>query len=130
GTGILLTAPGSLLPSLRSSKEEGQANFVNPGILVANAGADFDLTPKLKGYANFNYLRFDRTATLEQLLFQAPIRHSIGEDFGVGVQYRPPLTENIVLTGGASALEPGQGFRDMYTGRTLFSVFGSLRLTF
>src|SRR6266853_6725811 len=32
GSGVLLTTPGSLIPSLRASKEEGQANFVNPGI--------------------------------------------------------------------------------------------------
>lgn len=130
GTGILLTSPGSLIPSLRSNKEEGQANFVNPGIFVANAGADFDLTPKLKAFANFNYLRFERTEALEQLLFQAPIRHSIGQDLGLGVEYRPPLSENIVLTGGASALQPGNGFRDIYTGRTLFSLFASARFTF
>src|SRR5713226_2345726 len=130
GSGILLTTPGSLIPSLRSSKEEGQANFVNPGIFLANAGADFEITPKLRGFANFNYLRFERTEPLEFLLFQSPIHHTIGEDFGVGVEYRPPLTENIVLTGGASALQPCQGFKDMYTGRTLFSLFGSVKLTF
>jgi hypothetical protein len=130
GSGILLTTPGSLIPSLRSSKEEGQANFVNPGIFLANAGADFDITPKLRGFANFNYLRFERTEPMEFLLFQSPIRHSIGEDFGVGVEYRPPLTENIVLTGGASALQPGQGFKDIYTGRTHFSLFGSVKFSF
>jgi Carboxypeptidase regulatory-like domain len=130
GSGILLTAPGSLIPSLRSSKEEGQANFVNPGIFLANAGADFELTPKLRGFANFNFLRFERTEALEFLLFQSPIRHTIGEDFGIGVEYRPPLTENIVITGGASALQPGQGFKDIYTGRTLFSLFGSVKFTF
>jgi hypothetical protein len=130
GSGILLTTPGSLIPSLRSSKEEGQANFVNPGIFLANAGADFDITPKLRGFANFNYLRFERTEPLEFLLFQSPIHHSIGEDFGAGVEYRPPLTENIVLTGGASALQPGQGFKDIYTGRTHFSLFGSVKFSF
>jgi hypothetical protein len=130
GSGVLLTTPGSLIPSLRSSKEEGQANSVNPGIFLANAGADFEITPKLKGFANFNYLRFERTEPLEFLLFQSPIHHAIGEDLGVGVEYRPPLTENIVLTGGASALQPGQGFKDMYTGRTQFSLFGSAKLTF
>jgi carboxypeptidase family protein len=130
GSGILLTTPGSLIPSLRSSKEEGQANFVNPGIFLANAGADFDLTPKLRGFANFNFLRFERTEPLEYLLFQSPIRHTIGEDFGVGVEYRPPLTENIVLTGGASALQPGQGFKDIYTSRTLFSLFGIVKFVF
>jgi hypothetical protein len=130
GSGILLTTPGSLIPSLRSSKEEGQANFVNPGIFLTNAGADFDITPKLRGFANFNYLRFEHTEPLEFLLFQSPIHHSIGEDFGVGVEYRPPLTENIVLTGGASALQPGQGFKDIYTGRTHFSLFGSVKFSF
>lgn len=130
GSGILLTAPGSLIPSLRSSKEEGQANFVNPGIFLANAGADFNITPKLRGFANFNYLRFSRTEPLELLLFQSAIRHSIGEDFGAGVEYRPPLTENIVITGGASALDPGDGFRDIYGGRTLFSAFAAVKFTF
>lgn len=130
GSGVSLTTDGSLIPSLRSTKEEGQANFVNPGIYVANAGADFDITPKLKGFANFNYLRFDRTESLEYLLFESPIRHNIGEDFGVGVTYRPPLTENIILTAGASALQPGDGFRDIYTSRTLFSLFGSMKFTF
>lgn len=130
GSGVLLTTPGSLIPSLRTSKEEGQANFVNPGIFLANAGADFEITPKLKGFANFNYLRFERTEPLEFLLFQSPIHHTIGEDLGIGVEYRPPLTENIVLTGGASALQPGQGFKDIYTGRIQFSLFGSAKFTF
>jgi hypothetical protein len=118
------------LPNMRSNKNEGQANFVNPGIFLVNAGTDIDITPKLKGFVNFNYLRFMRTEPLEFVLFQSPIRHNIGEDFGAGVTYRPPLTENIILTGGASILQPGQGFRDIYTGRTLFSVFGSAKLTF
>jgi hypothetical protein len=130
GSGVQLSTDGSLIPSLRSSKEEGQANFVNPGIFIANAGVDFDITPKLKGFANFNYLRFERTEPLEYVLFESPIRHSIGEDFGVGVTYRPPLSENIVLTGGASALQPGDGFKDIYTSRTLFSLFGSVKFTF
>ena len=130
GSGVLLTPPGSLIPSLRSSKEEGQANFVNPGIFLASAGADFDITPKWKGFLNCNYLRFERTEPLELLLFQSPIHHAIGEDAGIGVEYRPPLAENIVLTAGASALQPAQGFKDIYTGRTLFSLFGSAKFTF
>ena len=42
-TGVALVTPMSLLPDLRSSKEEGQANFVNPGIYVFNLGADFEV---------------------------------------------------------------------------------------
>ena len=130
GSGVALTQEGSLLPNMRSSKEEGQANFVNPGIFLVNAGADVEITPKLKGFANFNFLRLMRTEPIEYILFQSPIHHTIGEDLGVGVQYRPPLSENLVLTGGVSMLQPGQGFRDIYTGRTQFSVFGLAKFTF
>ena len=129
-TGVGLVSPMSLLPDLRSSKEEGQANFVNPGIYLFNLGADFDVTPKLRAFVNANYLRFDRTEPLELLLFQQPIRHSIGTDFGAGFEYRPPLSENIVVRGGASALVPGEGLQDIYNGRVLFSLFAKVKFQF
>jgi Carboxypeptidase regulatory-like domain len=130
GTGVLLTPPNSLLPSLRSSKDQGQANFVNPGLFLVHSGANFDLTPKLSAFVNASFLRFMRTEPLELVLFQSPIHHTIGVDYNIGASYRPPLTENIVLTGGAAALTPGQGFRDIYTGKTLFSMFLDLRMRF
>ena len=130
GSGVTLTPPNSLLPSLRSNKDEGQANFVNPGILLTNLGADFDVTPKLRTFVNVNYLRFEDTEPLELLLFQAPIRHSIGVDSSVGVRYRPPLTENFSITAGAAALVPGQGLRDIYGGKTFWSLFTDFRFQF
>ncbi len=130
GSGVALNPGDSLLPDLRANKDEGQANFVNPGILLTNLGAEFDITPKLRGFANVNYLRFEHTEVLEQILFQSPIRHSIGVDSSVGVRYRPPLTENISITAGAATLVPGQGLRDIYTGRTLFSLFTDVRFQF
>lgn len=130
GSGVALNSGDSLLPDLRSNKDEGQANFVNPGILLTNLGAEFDITPKLRGFANVNYLRFEHTEVLEQILFQSPIRHSIGFDSSVGVRYRPPLTENFSITAGAATLIPGQGLRDIYTGQTLFSLFTDIRFQF
>jgi hypothetical protein len=130
GSGTNLTSPDSLLPSLRSNKDEGQANFVNPGIFLANLGTDFDLTPKLRGFVNVNYLRFMRTEPLELLLFQAPIHHTIGVDSSIGVRYRPPLTENISITAGAATLVPGEGLRDIYTGKMMFSLFTNVRFQF
>src|SRR5262249_11988683 len=44
---LALVEPDSLIPSLRSSKTLGQANFVNPGLALYNAGIDVDVTPKL-----------------------------------------------------------------------------------
>ena len=130
GTGIALTPGDSLLPSMRTSKTEGQANFVNPGIFLVNAGANFDLTPKLKSFLNLNYLRFERTAPIALLLFESPIHNTIGLDTSLGFQYRPPLSENISITGGVAALFPGQGFRDIFSGTTQFSLFANVRFQF
>jgi hypothetical protein len=130
GTGVALNSGNSLIPDLRSNKDEGQSNFVNPGIFLANAGADFDITPKLRGFVNVNYLRFMDTEPLELVLFDSPIHHAIGVDSSVGVRYRPPLTENISITAGAATLIPGQGLRDIYTGKTLFSFFTDIRFQF
>jgi hypothetical protein len=130
GTGVALTSPDSLLPSMRTDKTEGQANFVNPGIFILNAGADFDLTPKLTSFANVNYLRFERTAPISLLLFESPIHNTIGMDYSLGFRYRPPLSENMSITGGASALSPGQGFRDIFSGKTQFSLFANVRFQF
>jgi len=114
-TGVGLVQPNSILPSLRSSKIEGQANFINPGIFIYNAGVDAEVTQRLKAVFNVNYLRFHRTEPLEYVLFQNNIRHEIGWDFSLAVAYRPLLINNITMTFGAATLKPGRGFRDIYT---------------
>ncbi|MFN6964754.1 MAG: carboxypeptidase-like regulatory domain-containing protein [Pyrinomonadaceae bacterium] len=117
-TEIGLVQSNSLLPSLRSSKTEGQANFVNPGIMIFSAGVDAELTQTLKTVFNANYLRFDRTEPLEYVLFQPRVRHEIGYDLSLGVVYRPFLINNVTMTFGGSVLLPGRGFKDVYTDRS------------
>ncbi len=130
GTGVALFGPNSLMPSLRAGLFQGQANFINPGVVLFNAGMDAKLTPKLRSTVNVNYLRFHRTEALEAVLFQSRIRHGIGVDAGLGVQYRPLLSDNVVVTGGFGILAPQAGFKDIFTGRTLFSGFLLMRLLF
>ncbi len=129
-TGVGLVSPDSLVPDLRTSKTEGQANFVNPGLFLYNAGVDIDITPKLRGFVNLNLLRFARTDPIELLLFQSNIHAGIGADTGIGFSYRPPLSENIVITGGVNALVPFQGLRDISTNRVLLAVFTNVRFKF
>ncbi len=129
-TGVSLVNGNSLVPDLRTSKSEGQANFVNPGLFLYNAGVDIDITPKLRGFVNLNLLRFARTDPLELLLFQSNIHAGIGADSGIGFTYRPPLSENISITGGVDALVPFQGLRDISTNRTLLAVFTNVRFRF
>jgi len=130
GSAVSLVSPGSLIPSLRSSKIEGQANFVNPGIFIYNAGADVEITPKLRGVLNVNVIRFQDTEPLELILFQAPIHHGVGTDSGLGLVYRPALSENMTITGAFNAFSPMQGFRDIFTDKTLFSVAANVRFRF
>jgi hypothetical protein len=140
-TGVLLKPPGSLLPTLRSNKFEGQANYVNPGIIVANLSLDLNVTPKLRAILNGNYLWFENTDSLETVLFQDSIDTAIGLDLGAGVIYRPFLNENVVLTAGATGLLPSTGFDDLYRSfctvpgcgaerKRLFNAFAQLKLTF
>ena len=130
-TGTGLVSPISLLPDLRTNKDEGQQNFVNPGIFIVQVGVDAELTPKLRAFTTVSGLRFHHTAPLEALLFQSPIRKTIGVDVGGGIQYRPPLSENMVIAAGASLLQLGPGLRDIYSPRRHFvSLFANLRLQF
>lgn len=129
-TNVALDNPDSLVPSLRSSKIQGQANFVNPGIFIYNAGAEIDVTPKLRAFLNLNLIRFADTEPLELLLFQSRIHAGVGADSGLGVRYRPPLTDNIIVTAGVNAFQPFQGFTDIFTGRLLWAGFVNVRFTF
>jgi hypothetical protein len=130
GTNVPIKSADSFLPDLRSNKDEGKSNFVNPGIIVLNAGADVEITPKMRGFINVNAMRFHHTEALEYLLFQSKIKSSIGLDYGLGVSYRPPLSENIVITGGVTALTPGTGLRQIYTSKTLISAFTLVKFQF
>lgn len=128
GTGI--KSPVSLLPSLRTSKDEGQPNFVNPGIFILNGAADFELTPKLRGFVTTSYLRFLKTEQMEALLFQEKVRPNIGVEFGAGASYRPPLNDHIIFIGGIQTMKLGQGLKDIYSRDGLFSIFFTARFQF
>ncbi len=114
-TGLELKGRNSLITPLRGSKLEGQPNFVNPGVFLVGAGADIDVTPKLRASLNLNFLRFEHTQVLETLLFQPKVGHDIGIDTSLGIRYRPFLNENVVITSGFAALVAGDGLRDLYT---------------
>lgn len=128
--GVALNAGDSFLPDLRTSKDEGQSNFVNPGIFLYNAGADVDVLPTLKMVVNTNFMQFDRTEPLEFVLQQNGVRRTIGLDSGLGFIYRPFLNDNFIVHVGATDLVPFRGLRDIYTSQTLVSVFGLVRFQF
>jgi hypothetical protein len=120
--GVALMQRNSVIPDLRSSKIQGQANFVNPGIMMLNLGTTAEVTQTLRGVVNATYLRFMETKPLEILLKQPNIRSDIGVDLSLGLEYRPLLNNNIILRGFGGVLEPIGGFKDIFQSQTLYHV--------
>jgi hypothetical protein len=123
GTTVNFKQRDSLVIDLRTSKSEGQSNFVNPGAIIVGYGNDADITPKLKAFLNVNYIWMAETESIKQVLLTNRASNDFGLDCSLGFQYRPLLTNNIILTAGAGFLVPGQGYKDIYRAST-DPVFG------
>lgn len=131
GGGIVnLTNRNSLLPNLRAGKEEGQSNFVNPGIRVYNLGVDFEITPKLKLINNVSYLQFDRVESLEAVRQDGSFDRDIGFDLSSGLLYRPFLNNNVQVRLGAGTLFVDDGFENLFGNKQLYQVFTNLILQY
>lgn len=113
-TSLELKGRNSLLPAFRSSKLEGQPNYINPGVFLFGIGADFELTPKVRLTFQANKLLFDKTAPVEALLFQDRVRKDLGWDLSLGVRWRPFLVDNLIVNVGGATFIGGSGFRDIY----------------
>ncbi len=115
GRQVFLSGRNGVLNDLRSSKDEGQSNFNNPGTVLIGAGGDFDVLPQLKLSANVNHLWFANTAAIQVLRNEGTIPTDIGWDVSVAATYRPLMTQNIVFRASAAVLQPGAGFNDLLT---------------
>ena len=114
GRAVSINGRNAILNSLRSSKEQGQSNFNNPGTILAGVGADFDVMPQLRLSANVNHLWFAHTAVLQALRSEGSIPRDIGWDVSAAAIYRPRFTQNVVFRASAAVLQPGAGFRDLF----------------
>lgn len=134
GRAVNLTQPNGILNDLRTSKDDGQSNFVNPGTALAGVGADFDILPQLRLATNANHLWFANTAVLELLRQQANIARDIGWDLSAAVTWRPKATQNIVLRLSGAILVPGEGMKDLFGNTSgdadYFSVLGNVIVNF
>ena len=118
GTAVNLKQRDSLVPDLRTSKTEGQSNFVNPGVFIVGIGSDIDVTPKLKAFLNVNYIWLAETKPVEVALMTDRASHDLGLDASVGFKFRPLLTDNIVVSAGVGFFFPGNGYKDIYRRNT------------
>ena len=114
GGGIALSGRNGVLPSLRSSKEQGQSNFVNPGLLFAGLGADLDVSPQVRVVTNVSSIAFMNTSVLSVLRNQGRFDRFVGIDTSLALQIRPLMTQNIVLNVSGAALLGGRSFKQLY----------------
>ena len=114
GGRVALSSRNGILNSLRSSKEQGQSNFTNPGIMLVGFGVDMDLTPKLRLSFNINSLFFAKTEVLEAARNQANIERHIGHDVSASVIYRPLMSQNIVMRASYAQLIAEDGFDSLF----------------
>jgi hypothetical protein len=134
GRAVFLNGRNGILNSLRSSKEQGQSNFNNPGLMLVGAGGDFDLTPEFRLSGNANHLWFENTATLQALRNEGSIPRDIGWDLSLAAIWRPKATQNLVARLSAAALLPGKGFRDLFDNfngnRNYYSVLANVIVSY
>ncbi|MCL9998107.1 MAG: hypothetical protein NBV68_01880 [Erythrobacter sp.] len=134
GRVISVNGRNGLLNSLRSSKEQGQSNFNNPGLMLLGAGADFDLTPEFRLTANANHLWFENTSVLQVLRNEGSIPREIGFDLSASAIWRPKANQNLVFRLSAATLLAGDGFRDLFTsrggGKEFVSILANVVLTY
>jgi hypothetical protein len=126
GRAVSVNGRNGILNSLRSSKDEGQSNFTNPGTMLIGLGGDFDLTPEMRVSTNINHLWFENTRVLEVLRNQGSISRDIGWDVSVSGIWRPLATQNIVTRLSVAGLVPGEGFRELFGNEPRHSVYYSV----
>jgi hypothetical protein len=130
GGGVALSGRNAILNDLRSSKDEGQSNFTNPGVALIGLGADLDLLPTLRMSMNFNDLYFADTQVLEAARNQGGIGKHIGEDLSATLTWRPLDSQNIVLRTSYARLISGGGFRALFPGRDPSYLLVNVLLTY
>ncbi len=133
GGGVAISGRNGMLPSLRTSKDQGQSNFVNPGLGMIGIGADWDVLPQLRLSANASWLTFMETDVLEKLRNQGRVRSEIGWDLSAAANYRPFFSQNIILRLSGAVLLPGAGLRDLFLTRgenPFYSILANLVLAY
>jgi hypothetical protein len=134
GRAIGVNTRNGILNNLRSSKEQGQSNFNNPGTILLGAGVDADLTPKFRLSGNVNHLWFENTAPIKALRIEGSVPRSIGWDVSAAAIWRPLASQNVVGRLSAAVFQPSKGFDDLFDQKgkesRFFSVLANIILAF
>jgi hypothetical protein len=128
--GTRLSNAFSFLPNMRA-KAADPANFVNPGIILLNAGFDTVITTRMTALANVNYYQFVHTEPVALAAGLPDVGKEIGLEFNAGVVFKPFIVDNVIIAVGASVLEPGAGITDLSgDDRYLYTAFSAVTVVY
>ena len=132
GGGVALSGRNGVCPILRSSKDQGQSNFINPGLLLLGVGADCRRPARAaRSRPTSITCASQNTAVLEVLRQQGDDPATdIGWDLSAALTYRPFFTQNIVLRRLRRRPLPGsRASSDLYAtpGRAALPLFRARR---
>jgi hypothetical protein len=130
GGKVALSTRNGVLNNLRSSKEHGQSNFVNPGTVLLGVGVDLELTPQIRLSFNANYLAFATTQVLEVARHQQGIDKSIGVDLSAALIYRPFVSQNAVVRLSWAHLVSGAGYNTLFPEENPYSMLFNVVLSY
>jgi hypothetical protein len=119
--GNAFTNANSFIPA-----NQGVSTFVNPGILLLNAGLDIVFTPKLFFTSNANFAQFIDVASLEKTE-----NKDIGYEVNAAFNYRLFLNENFIIQAGANAFFPRKAGIDILgSDQTVITTNVALQLVY
>lgn len=130
GGRVGISGRNGVLNSLRSTKEEGQSNFANPGTVLLGIGTDLDVLPEFRISFNANQIWFADTSVVEVARQQAGIDRNIGLDLSVATIWRPFMTQNVILRTSAATLLPGKGYEQLFGDDSAYSILVNLVLNY
>ena len=116
---VALSTRNGLLNNLRSSKEQGQSNFDNPGTLFFGVGVDMDLMPEVRLTLNANSLYMTESEIVERARLQRNVDNHLGYDLSASVIWRPLMSQNIVIRAAYATILPADGFKALFPDQDL-----------
>ena len=109
-------------PSLRGTNN--QANYVNPGLQLVNAGFDTTVTPRVAVSVNVNWLYFNNIGTYNtnNIVNGVPTtttisHHNAGVEENIFIRWKPFLRQRndfFIVDTGFSVLQPLAGIKDAF----------------
>ena len=119
-----------LFDDLRGGAGSAPSSALGPGLQLVGAGADIDVSPRLRLTLDVNQLWFAQVAPLALVTGRTGLEKNIGQDISLDAFFRPFDSQNLIVRFAGAVLDPGRGYRSLYGSGTPYSFFMNLVITY